>query len=179
MAGSIADFKSSFKTDIARANRFDVHIPVPFVLVGSPYVSSKSLTYRCEAANLPGRTMATTEQKTYGPIEKFPYLMTYNDMDLTFLIDDDMKQKYLFDGWLDLINPYLNNNYGYKEEYATTITVNQYDVTNKLSYSVDLIDAYPISVNQMDLDWSNEGLHKLTVTFAYTYWKNDSLFSNS
>lgn len=179
MAGSIADFKHSFTTDIARANRFDVLIPIPFVLVGTPYVSAKSLTYRCETANLPGRTMATAEQKTYGPIEKFPYLMTYNDMDLTFLVDDDMKQKYLFDGWLDLINPYLNNNYGYKEEYATTITINQYDVTNKLSYSADLIDAYPISVNQMDLDWSNEGLHKLTVTFAYTYWKNNSLFSYS
>ena len=178
MVGSISDFKSSFNTDLARANKFDVHIPVPMVLLGAPYVSSKNLTYRCEAANLPGRTFEMHEQKTYGPIEKYPHLASYTDIDLTFLVDDDMKQKYLFDGWFDFINPRLSNDYGYKSDYSTTITINQYDVENKLSYSVDLIDAFPISVNQMDLDWSNDGLHKLSVTFAYTYWKNNSLISN-
>ena len=178
MAGSISDFKSSFTTDLARPSRFDVLIPVPIILSNSPYVSAKSLSYRCEIAQLPGRSMATTEQKTYGPIEKFPYLMTYTDIDLTFLVDDDMKQKYMFDGWVDYINPYMNNDFGYKEEYSTTITINQYDVMNKLSYSVDLVDAYPVSVNQMDLDWSNDGVHKLIVTFAYTYWKNNSLFTS-
>jgi hypothetical protein len=35
-----------------------------------------------------------------------------------------------------------------------------------------LIDAFPISVNQLDLDWSNDNFHKLSVTFAYRYWKN-------
>ena len=37
------------------------------------------------------------------------------------------------------------------------------------------MDAYPISMNQLDLDWNGDGYHKLTVTFAYTYWKNLSL----
>ena len=46
----------------------------------------------------------------------------------------------------------------------------QYDLTDKLAYSVDLIEAYPIAVNQLDLDWSNDGHHKLVVVFAYTYW---------
>lgn len=177
MTRTINDFKSSFNTDLARPSRFDVMIPVPLVLLGSPYVSSRSLMYRCETASLPGRTFEMTEQKTYGPVEKYPHLTSYTDIDLTFLIDDDMKQKYLFDGWLDRINSTVTNNYSYKEEYATTITINQYDVQNNLSYSVDLFDAYPISMNQMDLDWSNDGVHKLSVTFAYTSWKNNSLFS--
>ena len=30
-------------------------------------------------------------------------------------------------------------------------------------------------MNQMDLDWSGDGYHKLTVTFAYTRWENNSL----
>ena len=63
MAGSINDFKSSFTKDIARPNRFDVNIPIPLTLI--PYINSaKSLVYRCENANLPGRTFATAEQKT-------------------------------------------------------------------------------------------------------------------
>jgi hypothetical protein len=141
-----------------------------------PYVSSaRNLNYRCENASLPGRTFATTEQRTYGPIEKFPYLTTYTDMDLTFIVDDDMSQKIFFDAWLNYINPTYNYNFRYKENYVTTITINQYSVTNDLTYSVNLIDAYPISMNQLDLDWNGEGYHKLSMTFAYTYWKNNSL----
>jgi hypothetical protein len=174
MAGNINDFKSSFTKDLARTNKFDVEIPVPLTLI--PYVSSaKSLKYRCETAQLPGRTFATTEQRTYGPIEKYPYLNTYNDLDLTFIIDDDMNQKVFFDAWMNYINPLYNNNMRYKGDYSTTIVINQYDVTNQLTYSINLIDAYPISINQMDLNWGDDGYHKLNVTFAYTYWQNNSL----
>ena len=175
MAGSINDFKSSFKNDLARPNRFEVDIPVPLTLL--PYIgTSRELKYRCENANLPGRTLATMEQKTYGPIEKFPYLSTYNDIDLTFIVDGDMSQKVFFDAWLNYINPLFNNNFRYKSDYSTDLRVTQFDLKNEATYSVDLYEAFPISINQMDLDWSqNDSYHKLTVTFAYTKWKNNSL----
>jgi hypothetical protein len=174
MARTLNDFKSSFSGDLARTSRFDVEIPLPLTLI--PYIkSARRLNYRCEVANLPGRTFATTEQKTYGPIEKHPYLTTYNDIDLTFIVDDDMQQRLLFDGWLNYINPTYNYNMRYKENYATTLTINQYNVSNEKTYAVSLMDAYPVSMNQLDLDWNGDGYHKLTVTFAYTYWKNLSL----
>jgi hypothetical protein len=176
MAGSISAFKSSFRNDLARPSRFDVIIPVPVILFASPLVTTKTLAYRCEAAVLPGRTFETHEQKTYGPIEKYPHLTSYTDVDLTLLIDDNMQQKYAFDAWFDYVNPRATNNYNYKDEYSTIITINQYDVKNELSYSVSLYDAFPTSMNQLDLDWSNDSVHKLSVTFAYTYWRNNSLF---
>ena len=151
-----------------------MEIPVPLTLI--PYVSSaRSLIYRCETAQFPGRTFATTEQKTYGPIEKFPYLNTYNDLDLTFIVDDDMNQKVFFDAWMSYINPLYNNNYRYKGDYATTLVINQYDVSGEKTYSINLNEAFPISMNQMDLSWGDDSYHKLSVTFAYTYWQNNSL----
>jgi hypothetical protein len=175
MAGNINDFKSSFQKDLARPNKFDVNIPVPLTLI--PYVkNAKNLVYRCENANLPGRTMMTLDQKIgSNPVEKYPYISTYNDLDLTFMVDDDMNQKVFFDAWLNFINPTYNYNFRYKGDYSTAITINQYDVTNQISYSINLWDAYPVSMNQMDLDWSSDGYHKLNVTFAYTYWTNNSL----
>jgi len=175
MAGSINDFKASFTTDLAKSARFDVSIPVPLTMI--LYVqSAKSLTYRCQNAQLPGRTLSTVEQKIgSNPVEKYPNLTTYNDIDLTFIIDDDMNQKVFMDAWLNFIHPNYNYNFRYKGDYATTITVNQYDVSGDLTYSVDLIDAFPISMNQLDLDWSSDGNHKLNVTFAYTRWRNNSL----
>ena len=177
MAGTINDFKSSFKTDLARPNRFDVSIPVPLTLILYRNISER-LTFRCESANLPGRTLATADQKIYNITEKFPYQTTYNDMDLTFIVSDDMLEKEFFDAWMEFINPSTTFNMKYKGDYATTVTISQYDVTNKLSYSIELIDAYPIAVNQMDLDWSSDGTHKLTVVLAYSYWRNNNIVSS-
>jgi hypothetical protein len=174
MAGSIADFKASFRTDLARPSRFDVNIPIPIGLL--PYREiGRTLRMRCENAELPGRSISTTSMKIYGVEEKFPYQTTYNDTSLTFIVGDDMAEKKFFDAWLNWINPTINYNLKYKADYAVPLTVNQYDVKNELSYSVTMLDAFPIAVNQLDLDWSSDGHHKLTVTFAYTSWRNNSL----
>lgn len=172
MPGSVSNFKSQFTTDLARPSRFDVFIAAPSDFGTGMNISK--LSWRCEIAQLPGRHFTTTEQKTYGPYEKFPYHSTYNDIDLTFIIDGDMKIKSFFDSWLDLVNPTNSWDVAYKDDYKSLITINQYDITNKLSYSISLMDAFPMSMNQMDLDWANsDGVHKLVVTFAYTYWINN------
>ena len=174
MAGSISQFKSSFSTDVARPNRFDVIVPVPIGLV--PYIGLvRRLNLRCEAAELPGRTIATTNMKIYGVEEKFPYMTSYSDISLTFIVGDDMREKKLFDAWLNWINPSYSYDIKYKADYTAIIRINQYDVANKNTYSVDLMDAFPVAVNPLSLDWQSDGYHKLTVTFAYTNWRNNSL----
>jgi hypothetical protein len=131
---------------------------------------------RCEETHLPGRTLATADLKIgSSPVEKYPYATTFNDIDLTFMLDDTMNHKVFFDAWMNYISPDYTWNLRYKEDYATTITINQYDAQNKKSYSVDLYEAFPISMNQLDLSWGSEGYHKLNITFAYTSWKNNSL----
>ena len=42
---------------------------------------------------------------------------------------------------------------------------------NKIIRQIKCTEAYPISMNQLDLDWSSEAFHNLTVTFAFTYWE--------
>jgi len=170
MSLSIDRIVASFRGDFARPNRFQVFFPLPEGLY-SLGNSQDILTFRCENAQIPGRTLATTEQRTYGPIEKLPYLTTYNDFDVTLIVDGDMKQKKLFDAWMQRINPSSTNNFNYRNTYCTDITVKQYDVTDKVTYEVKFIDSYPISINQMDLDWSSDGYHKLNATFAYTRWE--------
>ena len=176
MQANINDFRSSFIGELARPSRFDVNIPIPLSLL--PYIkNSRSLTYRCENTHLPGRTFATTEQKIYGPVTKHPYLTTYNDIDMTFIVTDRMDEKLFFDAWLEYVNPSYNYNFAYKSDYSTVLTVTQYDVSNKTTYSVNLLDAYPVSMNQLDLNWSSDGYHKLNITFAYGSWQNNSLQS--
>lgn len=177
MAGSIADFKSSFKNDLARPNRFDVEIPIPLGII--PFIgsvdSARRLKMRCENAELPGRTISTMSMKIYGAEEKYPYQTIFNDLSLTFIVGDDMEEKKIFDTWINWINPTTNYNFKYKSDYAVPLRINQYTVSNEISYSVILLDAYPIAINDLSLDWSSDGYHKLTVTFAYTSWRNTTV----
>jgi len=175
MPSNITDFLSSFKTDVARPNRFDVTIPAPLPLL--IYLNtSRNLSLRCESAQLPSRTFATADQKIgSNPLEKHAYQSNYNESEMTFIVSDDMSEKIFFDAWMEYINPTMSFDFNYRNDYISTLSVNQYSVDNKLTYSINLIDAYPIAVNQLDLDWSNDGHHKLTVVFAYRYWQNNSI----
>jgi hypothetical protein len=131
----------------------------------------RQLSYRCESAQLPSRTFATVEQK-FGsnPTLKFPMHSSYNDLSLSFIISGDMGEKNFFDVWMELINPSASFDFNYKNNFVSTIFVTQYDFSDKPTYTAQFFNAYPISVNQMDLDWANESVHKLTVDFAYDYW---------
>lgn len=174
MAGSIADFKASFNKDLARANKFDVYIPIPLGLV--PFIgTSRKLAFRCESAQLPGRNLDLTPMRIYGVIENFPFQTSYDNITLTFLVGDDMKEKAFFDSWMNWIQPTITYDTKYKQDYAVMIRINQYNVQNKLSMSVDLMDAFPIAINQLDLDWSSDAVHKLAVTFAYTSWRSNDI----
>jgi hypothetical protein len=175
MSSNINDFLASFKTDVARPNRFDVFVPIPIKLMAY-YGTAKNLTFRCESAELPSVTFETLEQKIYGPTEKYPHQKNYNESTFTFMVSDDMSEKDFFDAWMELINPSSTYDFPYKRDYATEITVNQYDMSGEVSYSISLEDAFPVSVNQLDLDWSSiDSYHKLSVVFAYKSWANKSI----
>jgi T4-like virus tail tube protein gp19 len=168
MPQKIVDFLHNFKSDLAKPSRFEVSITTPKGLTSTP----TNLMYRCESAELPSRTYATLEQK-FGsnPIEKYPYQVQFNDLTLTFMVSTDMSEKKYFDSWMELIVPSDTYNMKFKESYITDITITQFSSGGEPTYAVKLIDAYPITVNQLDLDWSSDGYHKLTVVFAYTYWE--------
>ena len=174
MSGSISDFRSSFQSELARPSRFDVNIPIPIVL--APYLSiGKRLTFRCENAEIPGKSLSTAERK-FGsaPVEKMPYHTNYTETNMTFMVSDDMQERIFFEAWMEAINPTTNYNFRYKSDYAVDIDVNHYDVTNEKNYIVTYREAFPIAINQMDLDWSSDGYHKLAVTFAFTEWYNNT-----
>lgn len=176
MAGSIADFKASFRKELARTNHFDVFIPIPLGLF--PFIGeSRTLSLRCENAQFPSRNISTTPSKIYGVSEEYPYTSTFDDVSLTFLVTEDMSEKNLFDSWMNYINPISTYNVKFKNEYAVPIVIRQYNLQNELTMSVTLLDAYPKAINQMDLDWSSDAVHKATVTFAYTSWRNNSVES--
>tara|TARA_Y100001973_G_scaffold106506_1_gene184863 strand:+ start:3529 stop:4104 length:576 start_codon:yes stop_codon:yes gene_type:complete len=170
-----SEFRSSFlKTgEPARSNRFDVQF---LALPPSEFNINeyRNLRYRCEATELPGKTIGTSEYKDYGPIRKIAYGALYNNQNLTFIVSDDMSEKTLFDRWQKYI---VDNTSGsdvkYYDEYVGTIEITQYNRKNRVSKRIQLIEAYPVTMSPMNLGWdtTNE-YHRISIEFAYRYWKD-------
>jgi hypothetical protein len=177
MPSSINSFISSFDRELARPDMFDVTIPLPLKLLAY-YNTGESLSLRCESAEMPGMSFITTEQKIYGPVEKYPREAVFNEATLTFALSGDMREKIFFDAWMNLINPSSSYDFAWKADYATTVLINQYDVSGQQTYQVGLNEAFPIAINQLDMDWSEQNSHhKLSVVFAYYTWTNTSFSS--
>lgn len=144
---SIEAFRSSINkyTDFARNSRF-------IVLISAGTEASEILSFRCEEAELPGRTFSTFEARTYGPFQKYPALTSYNEMNLTFLCSGNQKkeeggtvnsgllEKRFFEGWMNFIQQPTSSsggpnlaywNFSYKNSYTKIVTILHYDVVGE------------------------------------------------
>lgn len=168
--------------------------------VSSPWSSSykkgtQFLQYRAESVRLPGASMDTFSARRYGvgPYQKYPTNVNFTDITITFLDDSkasiwramyDWQNKVfdfggnspnLFGGIFGALGNtpstpsyYLN----YKDDYAVDIIIDVYNYSDsKPVQSVQLKEAYPISVNDVNLDWGNNNqLLKVQTTFTFTEW---------
>ena len=136
---------------------------------------SRYLALQCESAELPGKTLATADVKIYGPTFKVPYQTQYADTNLTFLCTNDFYERKLFDRWMEAIMPSDTNNLrfpkGQQTRYLTNIKVIQYDEFIKQIYAVELLDAFPVGVAPQTLSWSEDGFHRLSISFAYQKYR--------
>jgi hypothetical protein len=138
---------------------------------------SRYLALQCESAELPGRSLLTTDVKIYGPTFKVPYQTQYQETTLNFVCTNEFYERKLFDRWLDSIMPTDTNNLRFPKGsntgsgYMTNIKVIQYDDFIKQIYAVEMIDAYPISIASQPLAWAEEGFHRLSVQFAYQKYR--------
>tara|TARA_B100001093_G_scaffold307386_1_gene293382 strand:+ start:1084 stop:1773 length:690 start_codon:yes stop_codon:yes gene_type:complete len=138
---------------------------------GGTSALSRYLALQCESAELPGKTFQTADVKIYGPIFKVPYQRSYADINLTFICSNQFYERKLFERWTESIMPPDTNNMrfpkGQLSSYYTQLKIIQYDDFIKQIYVVNLEDAYPVGVAPQPLSWSDDGFHRLSVSFAY------------
>jgi hypothetical protein len=136
---------------------------------------SRYLALQCEAAELPGRTLETADARIYGPSFKVPYRMQYTDTTLTFICTNDFYERKLFDKWMEAIIPSDTNNPRFPKSnssrYLTNIRIIQYDDVVRQIFAVELIDAFPTGIAPQSLSWSDDGFHRLAISFAYQKYR--------
>ena len=134
---------------------------------------SRFLSLQCETTNFPSKTLQVNAAKTYGPVFQIPTAVQYGNFTMTFLCTNDFYEKKLFERWIEEIMPPSSNNFKYPKgdsptnSYYSEISVFQYDDFVKQVYGIKLKDAFPTSINDLTLNWGDDGFHRLTVNFAY------------
>ncbi len=162
------DFIAEIKTKgIARVNRFTVDLSPPRAL----QENTKRMLLFCEKASLPGVNFATTANRSYGETREVVYDRMFEPITLTFHVDRNMTVKTVFDEWMNyIVNP-SDRTVGWYNEYVTPMTIRIQDLEDKTTYLVQLMEAYPKTINAVSLDaGSNNDTMRLDVTFQYKYW---------
>lgn len=176
MSGSISDFLGSLgKTGVSKTSHFDVFI------ASAGHELSKTIAFRCEAAEIPGRQLAVSENKIYGPTYKIPHQSVYAETSMRFIETANLDIRRFFETWMNLIWDSETNRMQYPVEWNKEIRLTQYDMVADSKENRNLKptlvckfnEAFPINVNQMPTEWSDDGFHRVQVTFAYRSYSID------
>ena len=177
---SLNKFIASVKTEgLARTSRFSVvmSLPLGITRTNSFYQTQleKVLLY-CDTAQLPGINFSTTQSRTFGEYREIPYEKIHDPITLTFYVDNNMTVKAMFDAWLSfIINP-ESKRLNYYDNYVVPMDIYVEDMQNMQKYQCQLIEAYPKAVSSIALDYASKDIMKLSVTFAYRYFKSYGYF---
>jgi hypothetical protein len=157
---------------IARPNLFNCYLSGS----GAFDLSIPNFSFRCEKAEFPGRTIATTDDTHSGPTLKLPYDMTYNDITLSIICSEDMKERMFFESWMDLIvKPATQGDagtIGYHSEYARGLKLHVEQLNGNGQSIAEYVchDPYPIAITPMNATWEEVNTYqRFGVTLTYRY----------
>ena len=92
------------ETGFAKPAYFMVIITPPTALRMDNTASiPRTLSLRIESASLPTRNVLTHDQRYYGPTRKIPYGYLSQDLSLTVILSEDMREREFFMRWQDSV----------------------------------------------------------------------------
>lgn len=147
--------------------------------VGSNVViddNSQKLAFDVEKISIPGMKLNPIEAAYMGRKVKYAGDRTdFEDITITVKNDKDWAVRQSFEQWMAFMNG-NRENVGSDElsEYAVDIQITQLDRKGREIVTYTLIDAFPNSVGNMELNYENgNAMEKFDVTFSYQWWERE------
>ena len=173
------EFISKVKsTGLAKTNRYRVTIATPSLMTGLMN-SGRLITLFCESTALPGQAIATTEQRIMGETREFPYSKMFDNITLSFYIDNNFEVKGFFDNWLNSVSNTQNKITSYYKDYiAPTVLIEVLPMDSEVStYSITLHEAYPKGISPIQLSADSRDIAKIGVSLNYKYYTTSHVAS--
>lgn len=192
---------ASVNFGFARSNNYLIELPSIGGVDGASSGSAqkRELNLLCKNATIPGKQILTLDRTIGMRNEKIAYGYAVADVGFTFYAMNDYFIHKYFDRWRELMLNEDNGLVGYKKPsgyggyrstgYAASIKIHQLrkpqiginanvgpiQVNVGLGggsvYSVELIDAFPTTINSVEFTNDLDGLVEVNVQMSYTDWK--------
>ena len=197
MPFNVNDFTAELNQGgIARGDFFEVRLtslPSKVVqavnqsaLLGPSYNTIlNGLQFRAESVTVPQRAITPIEYKDYGAPFKIGSTANYIEIDVTFILSKDLRERNFFLCWQDVIvgDHRLREttargssfDLGYFDEYKCDgLEIIHYpgdgEEPRSPAYVTQLRDAYPLNVGPVTRSWASAEILKQQVTFTYRYF---------
>ena len=145
------------------------------VEIGGSFEGTNFLLH-CRAASLPGSNINVIPVNYRGRAIKLPGVRTYDVWNTTFL-NDDGEIRHLLIQWMrqmaGMIDGARDATYGPYNKTTSDyrdLSVSQLTKEGKKTITYKLIQAWPVNISDIALDWGTEGFQEFTVTWRYDYF---------
>jgi len=89
------------------------------------YTNSDQIHMACEISQIPGRSLTTTQTRTYGPVREFVSGKVYPPVDMTFRVHNNMIERSFFEAWQETAISSAGHDSNYPDEYLSNIVITQ------------------------------------------------------
>lgn len=182
---SIDELKSlaSKRNGFARPNQFLVELPA----IGG--VSPTEMNILCTRASLPDKQILTADRRISMEFEKIAYGYAVNDVAFAFYALNDYGPRKYLDAWRNRVIDEETLEVGYKVDYEFPIKIHQLkkpvagfsrnigplnislDIGGGSVYSVELINAFPTTIQSIDFSNELDGLVEISTQVSFTNWR--------
>jgi hypothetical protein len=169
MTNPLDEFMEYLSGGIAQPHKFKINFNTPRLMNFYP----DDISILCTSVTEPGLGYSSNQIRGIGPYTERPYEKNYDPAVATFVVDREMEIKRLFDEWLLLIQP-PSGIFNYYQDYVVDIMIDKFDANNELMMTTKLINAYPKSINLIELNssYSTETMI-LSVNFTYELYTTE------
>jgi hypothetical protein len=161
----------------ARPSRFMCQLTLPNIPTITATTGLDKFRYTCKAASIPSSTIGVVNVGYMGRILKYSGDRTWDEWEISVLLDQDYATRTMFEQWSNGINQLAGNamttggnpaNYtGYKS-FMNIFHLGMDDNDNDPIAEYLLLGAWPTSIGPIQLAWNNQNaISEFSVRFAY------------
>lgn len=124
----------------------------------------------CTAVRIPGKSIVTLDRQLGLEPIKVASGYSFDALSMTFYLTQTYSARKYFQAWLDLcVEPNPPYTAGFYDNYVRDITVKQLDKLGSPVYEAKVINCFPMSVNEIELNnQASSAIGELTVTLQYS-----------
>lgn len=156
----------------ARSNQFRAIITFPAALVGNANLAGQKAEFMCKAASIPASDVSEIEVMYRGRPVYMAGERTFQPWTVSVYNDGDFVLRNAFEDWVQGIsNAEATNGVLLPAAYQVDLEVHQLDRNDAVLQKYKLVDAFPLSVSDMQLSWDqNNQIQEYSVSFRFNYF---------